>query len=133
MKITNFKDLEIWREAIGLTKEIYDSTSETKFSRDFGLRDQIQRAVVSISSNIVEGFEKNNNKEFSRYLRIAKGSVGEVRNQLEISYVIGYINEKRLTDLDGKLILLAAKIGSLIQYLQNQRFTSNAQTVTRNL
>lgn len=133
MKITNFKDLEVWKESIGLTKEIYDSTSEIKIRRDFGLCDQIRRAVVSISSNIVEGFEKNNNNEFSRYLRIAKGSVGEVRNQLEISYAVGYISEKRLSELDSKLIVLAAKIGSLLRYLQNQRLTRNTQPVTRNL
>ena len=133
MKITNFKDLEVWKESIELTKEIYTITLENKFSRDFGLCDQIRRAVVSISSNIVEGFEKNNNNEFSRYLRIAKGSVGEVRSQLEVSYAVGYINEKRLSELDDKLVILAAKIGALLQYLQNQRLTRNTQPVTRNL
>jgi four helix bundle protein len=121
MQITNFKDLEVWKEALYITKEIYDVTSQTKFSKDYGLRDQIQRAVVSISSNIVEGFEKNNNNEFSRYLRIAKGSAGEVRNQLEIAHIIGYISSKQLQELDDKLVLLAKRIGSLLSYLQNIR------------
>jgi len=80
MKIVKFEDLEIWKLAILGVKNIYKLTQNENFSRDFGLRDQIQRAVVSISSNIVEGFEKNNNNEFIRFLKIAKGSCGEVRN-----------------------------------------------------
>lgn len=58
MKINRFEELNIWKDALATTKLIYDVTSKTGFSKDFGLRDQIRRAVVSISSNIVEGFEK---------------------------------------------------------------------------
>lgn len=80
MRITKFEDLNIWKLSLEITKEIYDLTSQKEFSRDFCLRDQIRRAVISISSNIAEGFEKNNNNEFIRYLKIAKGSVGETNN-----------------------------------------------------
>ena len=138
MKIINFKDLEVWKDAIYITKEIYDISSEPIFAKDFGLRDQIRRAVVSISSNIVEGFEKNNNNEFARYLRIAKGSVGEVRNQLEIAHIVGYLSIDKLQKLDEKLLLLASKIGSLLRYLINQKKstiydpTRNSLPVTRN-
>ena len=93
MKITKFEEFPIWKLALGLTKKVYDLTNRSKFAKDFGLRDQIQRAVVSVSSNIVEGFERNNNNEFIRYLKIAKGSVGEVRNQLHIAHAVGYVSE----------------------------------------
>ncbi len=121
MKATSFKDLEVWKESLSIIKEVYDLTSQPRFSKDFGLRDQIQRAVVSISSNIVEGFEKNNNNEFSRYLRISKGSLGEVRNLLEISRVIGYISDKTTTELDDRLVVLSRQIGALLNYLQKLR------------
>ncbi len=72
MKITKFEELNIWKLSLKITKSIYDLTSKKEFVREFGLKDQIRRAVVSISSNIVEGFEKNNNNEFIRYLKINK-------------------------------------------------------------
>lgn len=91
MKIMKFEDLKIWKLSLKITKTIYDLTSKGKFSKDFCLRDQIRRAIISVSSNIVEGFEKNNNNEFVRFLKIAKGSVGEVRNQLYIALAVNYI------------------------------------------
>ncbi|PIZ45900.1 hypothetical protein COY30_01155 [Candidatus Woesebacteria bacterium CG_4_10_14_0_2_um_filter_44_9] len=82
MKITKFEDLEIWKRSLIVTRIIYDYSAKPVFSRDFGLRDQIRRAAISISSNIVEGFEKRSNNEFRRFLLIAKGSTAEARNQL---------------------------------------------------
>jgi four helix bundle protein len=70
MRITKFEDLKIWQIALKITKEIYDITSKKEFSKDFSLRDQIRRAIISVSSNIVEGFEKNNNNEFIRFLNV---------------------------------------------------------------
>lgn len=125
MKIKNFEDLDIWKLALLITKQIYDLSAKKDFSRDFGLSNQIRRAVVSISSNIVEGFEKSNNNEFVRYLRISKGSVGEVRNQLEIAKTVGYINEKELEDIDKRLIELAAQIGGFIKYLEMHKKLKN--------
>jgi four helix bundle protein len=58
MRITKFEDLKIWQIALKITKEIYDITSKKEFSKDFSLRDQIRRAIISVSSNVVEGFEK---------------------------------------------------------------------------
>ena len=121
MRITNFKELEIWKLALNITKDIYDITSKTQFLKDFGLRDQVRRAVISISSNIVEGFEKNNPNKFIRYLRITEGSVGEVRNQLEIAKVIGYISENELLFIDIKLINISKQIGGFIKYLNNHK------------
>lgn len=121
MTINDFKKLQIWQESIRITKIIYDISAQKEFSRDFGLRDQIRRAIVSVSSNIVEGFEKNNNNEFIRYLRISKGSAGEVRNQLEIARVVGYITEEEMNKIDMELISLASQIGGFIKYLENKR------------
>ena len=91
--IKKFEDLKVWKLSLEITKEIYDLSFKPNFKNDFSLRDQIRRAVISISSNIVEGFEKNNNNEFVRFLKISKGSVGEVRNQLYIALSIGYISQ----------------------------------------
>lgn len=121
MKINKFEDLPIWKKAIELTREIYDVSSGGKFAKDLCLRDQIRRAVISISSNIVEGFEKNNNNEFIRFLKIAKGSVGEVRNQLYIAWTIGYIDKNKFEHLTAEFGDLAKQIGSFISYLEERK------------
>jgi len=122
MKYKKFEELPIWKLSLELTKEIYDLTSKKNFSRDFGLKDQIRRAIISVSSNIVEGFEKNNNNnEFIRFLKIAKGSVGEVRNQLYIALAINYISQKEFHKTNKNLENLANQIGGFIQYLEERR------------
>src|SRR3989344_2086088 len=121
MKITRFEDLGIWKLSLKLTKKIYDITSKKKFSRDFGLRDQIRKAIISISSNIVEGFEKNNNNELIRFLKIAKGSAGEVRNQLYIALVVDYITREEFDALNQELETLSKQIGGFIVYLEEIR------------
>ena len=68
MRYKRFEEIPIWQFTLEITKIIYDLTSNSKWSKDFGLRDQIRRAIISVSSNIVEGFEKNNNNEFIRFL-----------------------------------------------------------------
>lgn len=121
MKINKFEELNIWKDSLIITKKIYDLTANLKWSKDFGLRDQIRRAVVSISSNIVEGFEKNNNNKFVRFLKIAKGSAGETRNQLHIALVVGYITKKEFDDAIINLEKLSAQIGAFISYLEKQK------------
>lgn len=118
MRINSFKDFEIWKLSIDLAVEVYHITNNSKFLKDFSLRDQIRRAAVSISSNIVEGFEKNGNKEFIHYLTIAKGSLGEVRNQLEIARRIQYIDDIEFNKFDEKCICLSNKLGGFIRYLK---------------
>ena len=121
MKIRKFEELNIWKQALKITKEIYDLTSKKEFSKDFGLKDQIRRAIVSVSSNIVEGFEKNNNNEFVRFLKIAKGSAGEVRNQLYIALAIEYMSKEEFQKVNDSLESLAAQIGSFIVYLKRKK------------
>lgn len=121
MKIQKFEELNIWKLSLKITKDIYDLTAKGNFSKDYGLRDQIRRATVSISSNIVEGFEKNNNNEFVRFLKIAKGSSGEVRNQLYIALAINYINQEEFDILNTKLEDIANQIGGFVVYLQKKK------------
>ena len=81
--ISSFEDLEIWKKAQELATIIYELCEiNQKIARDFSFKDQIKRAALSISNNIAEGFEYSNNADFHRFLRIAKGSCGEVRNCL---------------------------------------------------
>jgi len=121
MKITRFEDLEIWKLSLTITRNVYDILSKKEFNYEFELKNQIKRATISISSNIVEGFEKNNNNEFIRFLKISKGSVGEVRSQIHISFIVKRINEKEFNLINELLLSLSNKIGSLIIYLENQR------------
>lgn len=121
MKILKFEDLNIWKLSLKVTKEIYDLTAKKEFSKDFALLAQIRRAIISVSSNIVEGFEKNNNNEFIRYLKIAKGSVGEVRNQLYIAKEIGYIEAQEFKKINRELADLGNQIGGFIYYLLKKK------------
>ena len=125
MKIRKFEELEVWKQALEITKIIYGLTLRNEFSKDFDLKSQIRRAVISISSNIVEGFEKNNNNEFIRFLRIAKGSTGEVRNQLYIALSIGYLSKNEFEGVNEQLLELASRIGKFISYLESQRKQGN--------
>ena len=94
MAIQNFEDLEIWKEARRLTQTIYQLTRDSRFAKDFGLRDQIRRAAISIMSNISEGFERGGNQEFIQFHYVAKGSCGEVRSQLYVALDQEYVDEK---------------------------------------
>lgn len=119
MKVNNFKDLEIWKSAVNITKDIYLYTSEGQFLKDYALKDQIRRAVISISSNIAEGFERNNNNEFIQFLKITKGSIGEVRSQLFIAKEIKYVDQKKYQSLDSQLHVLSLQVGKFLSYLKN--------------
>jgi len=118
MAIKYFEDLEVWKEARHLTRQVYQLTSNSKFSKDFGLRDQIQRAAVSIMSNIAEGFERGGNQEFIQFLYIAKGSCGEVRAQLYVALDQGYVAQKEADELIKSCRQLSVKISNLIDYLR---------------
>jgi four helix bundle protein len=118
--ISRFEEIEAWQNARELTKQIYQLSALGEFSRDFGLRDQIRRAAVSIMSNIAEGFESQTQSLFIKYLGIAKASAGEVRSQLYIASDLGYLSPEELRNT----INLAEKVSRLIygfvKYLQSQ-------------
>ena len=95
MAVDRFEDLIAWQKARALTVQIYSITGVGSFAKDFGLTDQIRRAAVSIGSNIAEGFERGNNKEFLVFLGVAKGSAGEVRSQLHTAYDVSHLSEEQ--------------------------------------
>ncbi len=97
-QIQKFEDLIAWQKARELAKVIYKMTEAGKFSRDFGMRDQIRRAAVSIMSNIAEGFERMGRAEFHQFLVIAKASCAEVRSQLYIAHDIGYLDREQFEE-----------------------------------
>ena len=98
--IKRFEEIVAWQEARKLAKMVYAVTRAGVFAKDFGLKDQIQRAAVSVGSNIAEGFERSGNKEFAKFLWIAKGSSGEVISQLYTAFDIGYITNEQLEALE---------------------------------
>jgi four helix bundle protein len=121
-KIEQFEDIEAWQDSRVLLSAIYGITRSSGFSKDFGLRDQIQRAEFSVMSNIAEGFERGSNKEFIQFLYIAKGSVGEVRSQLYASLDLGYIDKRVFNTASGQALSLSRKIASFIKYLNQSHF-----------
>ena len=121
--IVRFEDLEAWKIARELTREIYRVTSADKFSRDFGLRDQLRRASVSIMSNIAEGFERDGNREFCNFLSIGKGSAGEVRAQLYVAFDQGYISRDEFELLCQKATDSGRMIAGLANYLRRSGFS----------
>ncbi len=118
MAIKQFEDLKIWKISRELANSIYNITSDGAFSKDFGLRDQVRRASVSVMSNIAEGFERDGNQEFIQFLSIAKGSSGEVRSQIYLAVDQGYINEKESKTLIDHYRKLSSMISKFIQYLK---------------
>jgi four helix bundle protein len=91
--IKNFEELKAWQKARELAGYVYELTRQEKFSRDFGLRDQIQRAASSVMHNIAEGFEAGSDPEFVRFLKMARRSAGEVQSQLYLALDVDYITE----------------------------------------
>ena len=118
MLVKNFEELEIWKEARSLTQEIYRLTRDSKFSKDFGFSSQIQRAAISVMSNIAEGFERGGNQEFIQFLYVAKGSCGEVRSQLYVALDQGYVDQKVTESLFTVLKRLSVMIKHLIDHLK---------------
>ncbi|MEM7333101.1 MAG: four helix bundle protein, partial [Chloroflexota bacterium] len=90
----NFEEIRAWQQARILTKEIYSLSDGENFNKDFGLRDQIRRASVSIMANIAEGFDCDSQKEFARFLEIARRSAVEVQSLLYVALDVGYIEQK---------------------------------------
>lgn len=112
MKIEKFEDIISWQKGTELSVIIYDIF---RSNRDYGFRDQIQRAAVSISNNIAEGFERQSNKELSKFLYIAKGSAGEVRSMLSIALKLNYINQNQFNDLQNRCIEISRLISAFIK------------------
>ena len=114
-KVSKFEDLVAWQKARLLTQEIYRVTADGEFSKDFGLRDQIRRASVSVMSNIAEGFDRGKRSEFHHFLVIAKSSCAEVRSQLYIALDAGYLS----ADTFNHLLETTAEVGRITNGLRS--------------
>jgi four helix bundle protein len=116
--LNQFEDLEAWKLAREVCREIYRVSGQGQFARDFALRDQIRRAAISISSNIAEGFERDGSSEFAHILWVANGSACEVRSQLHLALDQDYLTP----ELHGRLVVLTTRcssvLGGLIRYLR---------------
>ncbi|HEX8491207.1 MAG TPA: four helix bundle protein [Pyrinomonadaceae bacterium] len=112
-RIESFEDLLVWQRGIELVKRVYIVTGDGELKKDFGLRDQLRRAAVSIPTNIAEGFERSSRKEYLLFLNIAKGSAGEVRSLLRVAFEVGYLSQINYDELRETVLTLS-------RYLSNQ-------------
>ena len=112
-RIRSFEDLLVWQKGIALVKDIYIATDMGPLQKDFGLRDQLRRAAVSIPTNVAEGFERSFHKEYLHFLNIAKGSAGELRSLLRVALEIGYLKVSQYDALKAATLELSS-------YLSNQ-------------
>jgi four helix bundle protein len=115
--ITKFEDIDAWKKARVLSKEIFTISNETALNKDFRFRDQINSAVGSVMDNIAEGFERGGKLEFINFLAIAKGSAAEVRSQFYRIYDRHYINEEKFVELHKLVEEIGNMLGGWIKYL----------------
>jgi four helix bundle protein len=120
-RIEKFEDLIAWQKSRELTKNIYRVTKIGEWLKDFGLRDQIRRASVSIMSNIAEGFERGGRSEFHQFLVIAKGSCAELRSQLYVALDVEYIDIGTFQSLDGLAKETSRLVGGLRAAVYRQK------------
>jgi four helix bundle protein len=114
MKIDTFEDIQTWQKAKTLSLNVYKLF---KASKDFKFRDQIQSAAVSIMNNIAEGFERKGNKEFIRFLYIAKGSAAEVRSMMYLAFELGYVPKKDFDEIKSLSMEISRMLSSFIKTL----------------
>jgi four helix bundle protein len=110
-----FRNLKVWRKSKALAVAIYKICENGGLARDYGLKDQMCRAAVSICSNIAEGDERGSNKDSVRFLYIAKGSLAELRTQLEIAEEVGYLEANRVAQIERDCAEIGKMLGALIK------------------
>ena len=120
MKVQRFEDLEAWQIARELANQVYKITKQESVCRDFGFLDQIRRAAISIMNNIAEGFERGSNKDFVRFLFIARGSAGEVRSLLYLGLDQGYLTNSDFSECRDLCIRSGQIIWALIKGLRKR-------------
>ena len=117
-KFNKFEEIQAWQKAKILTLLIYQLTLKEEFAKDFGLKDQIRRASVSIMANIAEGHGRRTNMEFANFLNVVRGSAAEVQSHLYIALGLNYINQKEFDELYQTLTEISRMTLSLAQYLR---------------
>ncbi len=123
--ITKFTELIAWQKAHKLVLAIYKATEQFPASEQFGLTSQVRRAAVSITSNIVEGFERSSNKELKQFLIIARGSLGETQNQLLLARDLGYLSKEDFNRLAHDSIEVHKLINGFIKSLQTRKLETS--------
>ena len=116
--IQKFEDIQAWQQARELTRRIYDGTRQGAFAKDYGLRDQVQRAAVSVMANIAEGFERDGRREFIQFLSQAKGSCGEVRSHLYVALDQQYLAPDVFQALTEMACSISRMLSGLMTYLR---------------
>ena len=119
-----FEDIQAWQLGRELNREVYRLTSGGGFARDFGLRDQIRRASVSVTSNVAEGYGRRSARDFARFLTMASGSTAEVQSQLYLALDLGYLSRD---DFDATLALARRIAGALVNLTAYLRSTSTVR------
>jgi len=116
--VRSFEDLMVWQKGIELVKKVYLLTASGALQRDFGLRDQIRRASVSIPTNIAEGFERASRKEYLLFLNFAKGSAGELRSLIRVGLEVGYLDRPLHDELRRDATTLSAYLFNQIKAIK---------------
>lgn len=116
----SFEEFEVHKKGVILTKLIFSLVNNTSLDKEYGFKDQIKRAVISITNNIAEGSEYNNNKQFVRYLKIAKGSCAEVRNMLILAKELELCSEDKIQKSLNLTIEISQNISNFIKYLNTK-------------
>jgi len=138
--LQSFEEIEAWQRARELAREIHTISAQGMFSKDFGLRDQIRKASVSIMSNIAEGFDRGGTNEFLQFLSMAKGSASEVRSHLCVAHDQGYIDQETFERISAQAAEIGRMVGRLMSYLRSTKIrgtkykpeTRNPKPETRN-
>ena len=121
MKVERFEDLAAWKKARSLTRSVYRVTKRGAFAKDFGLAGQMQRAAVSIMSNVAEGFERGSLAEFHQFLLIAKASCAELRSQIYVAFDAGYLDQSEFDEILANAEEVARIIGGLRVSIEKKR------------
>ena len=116
--ITRFEDIEAWKSTRELTRMVYGLTEQGQFAKDFGLKNQIQRASVSVMSNIAEGYESRTQAQFLEYLGRAKASAGEVHCQLYIALDLKYLTQEQFRQVFDLADKSSRQIARFMDYLE---------------
>ena len=119
-KFSSFEEIISWQKARVFSKEIYQITTNSSFSKDLDFIRQIRRANISISSNIAEGFERNTDKEFIYFLYVAKASAAEVRSQLYLAFDLEYFTQSEFENLLNSVTEISKLVSGLIKYLSTK-------------
>lgn len=116
----SFEEFEVHKKSVLLTKQVFRILNKSSIEKEFGFRDQIKRAVISITNNIAEGSEYNNNKQFIRFLKIAKGSCAEVRNMLILARELEFCSQDEIQESLQLSVEISQNISNFIKYLDSR-------------